>query len=220
MIKAVLFDFDETLQDRTSAFRIYIDNFFNEFFPELPADVAEKRKAQMEETDNGGYVHRANWFGELVDLWQWENAPDKEALAEHYNTHFGFDDVIFDGSLPLLKKLKSSGYLVGVITNGNSQLQHEKLKQSGLLPYCDILVISGDMPWHKPDKRIFEHTANELGVDVSECVYVGDHPVNDIEGALGAGMHAIRMNFGWFKNKDLTPEVPTIDNIYDVLKHI
>ena len=33
MIKAVFFDFDETLQDRTAAFERYMDGFFARFFP-------------------------------------------------------------------------------------------------------------------------------------------------------------------------------------------
>ena len=49
---------------------------------------------------------------------------------------------------------------------------------------------------------------------------MGDHPINDIKGALDAGMKAIRMNYGWFKDKDLRPDVPVIDKIIDVLKYV
>ena len=73
---------------------------------------------------------------------------------------------------------------------------------------------------HKPDPRLFEITAERLGVKPQECIYVGDHPVNDIQGALSAGMGAIRMNFGWFKDKDLRPDVPVITDIIDVLKYV
>lgn len=44
MIKAVLFDFDETLQDRTAAFDRYADAFLQEFFPGISAEDAEKEK--------------------------------------------------------------------------------------------------------------------------------------------------------------------------------
>ena len=44
MIKAVLFDFDETLQDRTEAFEKYMDMFLDEFCPNLPCEEREKRK--------------------------------------------------------------------------------------------------------------------------------------------------------------------------------
>lgn len=44
MIKAVLFDFDETLQDRTAAFEKYMDMFLDEFCPNLPCEEREKEK--------------------------------------------------------------------------------------------------------------------------------------------------------------------------------
>ena len=49
---------------------------------------------------------------------------------------------------------------------------------------------------------------------------MGDHPINDIQGALDAGMKAIRMNWGWFKGRDLREDVPVIDDIIDVLKYV
>jgi putative hydrolase of the HAD superfamily len=43
----------------------------------------------------------------------------------------------------------------------------------------------------KPDTGIFTYTSEQLGVSPAECVYVGDHPRNDIEGARNAGMRTI-----------------------------
>ena len=44
MIKAVFFDFDETLQDRTAAFERYMDGFFARFFPGVTGEeLAEKK---------------------------------------------------------------------------------------------------------------------------------------------------------------------------------
>lgn len=220
MTKAVLFDFDETLQDRTAAFEKYMDTFLNEFLPDLSESEKLKRKKDMVDTGNGGYVNREEWYLGLIDMWSWKNAPSEKELANHYDTKFGYHNVIFDGSLPLLKELRHRGIKTGVITNGPSVLQHTKMEQSGLVPYCDIVVVSGDLPFAKPQPEIFSYTAEQLGLDVAQCVYVGDHPVNDIEGALSAGMKAIRMNWGWFKNQKLRADVPVIDNIYDVLKHI
>ena len=56
MIKAVLFDFDETLQDRTAAFESYMDSFLDAFCPDISFDEKEKRKQDMSVTGNGGYV--------------------------------------------------------------------------------------------------------------------------------------------------------------------
>lgn len=220
MIKAVLFDFDETLQDRTAAFEKYMDTFAADFFPDIDKTELKKRKEDMRVTGNGGYVNREEWYQQLIDMWHWENAPSKTELANHYDTKFGDHNVIFPNSFKLLKELKNRGYIVGVITNGPSYLQNHKMDTSGLRPYCDIVVVSGDVGVHKPDPALFVYTADKLGLKTSECVYVGDHPVNDIQGALAAGMKAIRMNFGWFKDRDLRDDVPIIDDIIDVLKYV
>ena len=195
MIKAVLFDFDETLQDRTAAFEKYMDMFLDEFCPNLPCEEREKRKDYMRITGNGGYVDREKWYQGIIDEWQWNDAPPA-------------------------KELKDRGYIVGIITNGPSYLQNHKLDESGLRKYCDITVVSGDVGIHKPDPALFEYTANKLNLPVEECTYVGDHPINDIKGALDAGMHAIRMNWGWFKGQDLRKDVPVITDILDVLKYV
>lgn len=220
MIKAVLFDFDETLQDRTAAFEKYMDTFFSEFCPELDFAEREKRKEDMRVTGKGGYVNREEWYQGLIDMWGWQNAPSKTVLANHYDRRFGDHNVIFPHSLPLLKELKAHGYTTGVITNGPSALQNHKMDTSGLRPYCDIVVVSGDVGVHKPDPALFGYTAELLGLECSQCTYVGDHPVNDIQGALAAGMHAVRMNWGWFKDCDLRPDVPVITDIIDVLKYV
>ena len=220
MIKAVLFDFDETLQDRTLAFEGYMDAMLKKYFPDIDEKTAEQYKDDMVKTGNGGYVVRVDWYQALLEKWGCADRLSAQELAEHYDTTFGDHNVIFEHTVPLLKELKKRGKLVGVITNGPSYLQNHKMDESGLREYCDIVVVSGDLGVHKPDKRIFELTAERLGLKCEECVYVGDHPINDIQGALSSGMSAIRMNWGWFKDKDLRDDVPVIDDIIDVLKYI
>lgn len=220
MIKAVLFDFDETLQDRTLAFEGYMDTFLDAYRPDLTAEEKEKCKEDMRITGKGGYVNRVEWYALLCNMWDWNDAPPAEELAFHYDKTFGDHNVIFKNSGPLLKELRKRGYIVGVITNGPSMLQNHKMDTSGLRPYLDIVVVSGDVGVHKPDPELFAYTADKLGLKTEECVYVGDHPINDIKGALDSGMHAIRMNWGWFKDQDLRADVPVIEDIIDVLKYI
>ena len=179
-----------------------------------------QRKKDMADTGNGGYVNRVEWYGRLIDMWCWKDSPGAQALARHYDEKFGFFNVVFDDAIPLLTQLRNRGIQTGVITNGPSILQHTKMDNSGLLPYCDILVVSGDLEFAKPQPEIFLYTAEKLGVKTEECIYVGDHPVNDIKGALSAGMKAVRMNWGWFKDRDLRRDVPVVNKLYDVIHYV
>lgn len=220
MIKAVFFDFDETLQDRTAAFERYMDAFFEQFFPDLQGEALAEKKCQMRDTGNGGYVDRVAWFQQLIAMWQWQDAPAPQALAEHYDRRFGDFCVIFPDAVPTLQTLHKKGIRTGVITNGPSYLQNHKMDQSGLRPYLDLVVVSGDVGVHKPDAALFLYACDKLQLAAAECMYVGDHPVNDIAGALSAGMRAVRMNWGWFKNQDLRADVPVIEKISDVLQYV
>ena len=47
-IQAVLFDFDDTLQDREAAYRAYCAAFLGEFFPALPPEEKARRIDEME----------------------------------------------------------------------------------------------------------------------------------------------------------------------------
>lgn len=220
MIKAVLFDFDETLQDRTAAFERYMDLFLDTYRPGLSLAEREACKADMRQTGNGGYVDREKWCDQLIKLWRWQDAPPAKVLAQHYDLTFGDCSVIFDDAPLTLEALRKRGLKTGVITNGPSYLQNHKMDTSGLRPLLDIVVVSGDVGVHKPDPALFLYTAEKLGLPAGECLYVGDHPVNDIAGALSAGMHAVRMNWGWFKDQDLRADVPVIEKIGDVLHYI
>ena len=215
MIKAVLFDFDETLQDRTEAFEHYMDTFLDTFRPSISEEEGEVCKEDMRVTGKGGYVNRVEWCTQLIDMWGWKDALPAEELAEHYDVTFGDHNVIFKNSAPVMKELKDRGYIVGVVTNGPSYLQNHKMDTSGLRQYCDIVVVSGDVGVHKPDPELLRYTAKLLNLDCSECIYVGDHPINDIRCAIEAGMKPIRMNYGWFKDQDLREDVPIIEDIND-----
>ena len=105
---------------------------------------------------------------------------------------------------------------------GVSALQNMKLDTAGIRSLFDVVVVSGDIGIYKPDRRIFDEAARRAGVQNSECLFVGDHPVNDVQGALGAGMNVIRMNYGDFKGKGLGKEgvFAEIEDIRDVLNYI
>ena len=216
-VKAVFFDFDDTLQSRAGAFRIYCDNFLSCYFPEIQGQEKERRKDEMEEHVDGGYKSREAYWPEMIALWQWENAPALEVLVNDFNEKFGQNVVMLEGSVETLKELKKRGYLLGMVTNGNSQLQNTKLDTAGIRDLFDMAVVSDDIGIWKPDKGIFEYAMKTLGVTPEESLFVGDHPINDIQGALGAGMHAVWVDYGSFAGQ-ATPGVKSVKNVRELLE--
>ena len=54
-----------------------------------------------------------------------------------------------------------------------------------------------------------------LGVACGSCLYVGDHPVNDVQGAQAAGMHPVFINA--YGQKAPVPNVPEIRSLTELL---
>jgi putative hydrolase of the HAD superfamily len=84
-----------------------------------------------------------------------------------------------------------AGYRLAVVTNGPSELQREKLTLSGLAPYFEAVVISGELGIGKPDPRIFQRALNELQAAADKAVMVGDSLERDIAGAQQTGISTI-----------------------------
>lgn len=221
-VKAVFFDFDDTLQSRKGAYRLYCEHFLSKYFPNISDEERLQKLDEMEEYVDGGYKDREVYFPQIIELWHWENHPPLQELYDSFNYDFGKFIVMLDGAVDVLKTLKEKGYIVGAITNGVSSLQNIKLDTAGIRELFDVVVVSGDIGIYKPDRRIFDEAVRRAGVKNEEALFVGDHPVNDIEGALGAGMQVIRMNYGDFKGKGLGKEgvFAEIESIKEVLDYL
>lgn len=214
-IEAVLFDFDDTLQDREKAYKFYCELFMDKYSPNLSPDERRSRINDMLSNAQGGYLRREELFPLLIGLWRWENHPDVAELVYHFNHTFGKHTELFDGAVDCVKYLRQKGYKLGIITNGNSVVQNDKLDSAGIRQYFDVIIVSGDFGKDKPAREIFDEAARRIGVKNENIAYIGDHPVNDIEGALGAGMKPVWMNFGYFKDK-CRYDVPTVTDIRQI----
>lgn len=67
----------------------------------------------------------------------------------------------------------------------------ELLRGEDLLEFFDALIFSDEVGFSKPDRRVFEQAAGELGVPVAHLLHVGDRAHTDIKGAQAAGARAI-----------------------------
>ena len=221
-LKAIFFDFDDTLQSRKGAYRLYCESFLTKYFPDIDEEERLRKLDEMEEYVDGGYKDREVYFPEIIDLWKWDNHPPMQELYDSFNYDFGKYIVLLDGAIDVLINIKEKGFILGCITNGVSSLQNIKLDTAGIRDMFDVVVVSGDIGIYKPDRRIFDEAIRRAGVKNEEAMFVGDHPVNDIEGALSADMQVVRMNYGDFKGKGLGKEGVTaeIESITELLNYI
>lgn len=215
-VKAVFFDFDDTLQSRKGAYRLYCEAFLDKYFPLIDENERSKKLDEMEEHVDGGYKSREEYFPELIELWHWENHPEMQELYDSFNNDYGKYVVMLPHAIEVLEEIKMRGYTMGIISNGVSVLQNTKLDTAGIREMFDVTVVSGDFGVYKPDRRIFDEACRLAGYANEECLFVGDHPINDIQGAVGAGMQVVRMNQGDFFNRQIDSRIPTIEDLREL----
>ena len=102
---------------------------------------------------------------------------------------------LFDDVLDTLKLL-STRYTLGLISNGQGDLQRAKLSTLGLDAYLPIVLISGEVGTGKPNVGIFGEAARRARVRPDEAVHIGNSLTSDVAGAKAAGMLAIWLNRG------------------------
>lgn len=216
-VRAILFDFDDTLQNRPQAFRRYCAFFLDKYFPALSPEQKAARAEEMLALNNGGYVNYIDYFLSLFERWNWHDAPEVGDIYREFQFRFPEYSTLFPDAVDTLKALRNKGYLLGIITNGPSVLQNRKLDVCALRPLVDLCVVSGDENLHKPDPEIFRRAASRMGVGCHNCVYVGDHPVNDIEGARRAGMRPIYINaFDGPLHPENVTEIHTLSELTEI----
>ena len=173
---------------------------------------------EMLRRNNGGYVNYIDYFLTLMEDWGWTSAPPVGDIYREFQFRFPEYSSLFPDTLTVLTELRRRGYLLGIITNGPSVLQNRKLDVSGLRPYVDIAVVSGDEWIHKPDPEIFRRAAARLGVACQSCIYVGDHPVNDVQGSRSAGMRPVYINaYGSELHPDNVTEIRSLSELLDIV---
>jgi REG-2-like HAD superfamily hydrolase len=98
--------------------------------------------------------------------------------------------VAYPGVRELITSLRQRGLKIGLLSNWDISL-HRIVKMHGWADLFDVVIASHEFGAEKPDPRIFLHACNLLGSKPEETLHVGDNPIDDIQGARAAGLHAL-----------------------------
>ena len=96
--------------------------------------------------------------------------------------------------LALLGSLAYAEIRLGLVTNGPSDFQRDKLRTLGIEDRLDAIVISGEVAAAKPDAVLFQRALELLGAEPGEAWHVGDSLDTDVAGARAAGLVAVWLN--------------------------
>ena len=93
-------------------------------------------------------------------------------------------------ALEHLRRMRESGYRLGILTRSSEGFTRGALKKEGLLDLFDRIRTRSDSGPAKPDPESLRILLSDMGVPRERAVYVGDMPA-DLECASGAGVDFI-----------------------------
>jgi putative hydrolase of the HAD superfamily len=103
--------------------------------------------------------------------------------------------LIFPDTREVLTYLQEKGYGLHMITNGFEQIQHMKLRVSGLDAFFKHVITSEGSNSLKPQPEIYHYALEKAGASAGESLMIGDAFDVDIAGAQGVGMDGVHVNF-------------------------
>ena len=188
------FDLDDTLVDAKAALRAW------------SVDFAAAYVSGLEDAASDVYVRVAaaeSWQGFVAEARERYGITVSDAdLMEHVAAVFPGKFVLEQPVRDALAELRGDGWRLGVVTNGTTLVQQAKVDGIGLRPHVDVVVDSEAAGHRKPDRRIFEIAADELGVELGPHGWmVGDRLDKDIVGGAAAGLRTI-----WISQGEPLPE--------------
>jgi putative hydrolase of the HAD superfamily len=201
-IKALCFDYGNTLipygPEQVAHQYEKIKNALNEMFGWCdPERLKEIRDRQIVAPFKNGYKENdlRTISEELInEMYGIESSHDHlDALIQVRYEAFVRVGELSDDVLPLLQKLKTK-YRLGFLSNypcGRSV--RDSMDRVGLSDMFEAIVVSGELGYAKPHPKPFETLLEELDLSPSECAFIGDNWLADVQGAKRMGMHAIHI---------------------------
>lgn len=198
--RAVVFDLYGTIvhvqvDEQSPCFWNALASDFFAFKKDFSGDVLRSiytRLIEMEEKDKDeGFLLDAVFFRLLKEL---EINPTHENInqfAHKFRKHSIVSLSKKTYTDLLLRKIRASGYKLGLLSNTEELLTKYDLQALSLEHKFDEIILSSSRGIKKPDKRIFDEILQRLGVNNKETVFVGDNFENDIVGALNSDIDAV-----------------------------
>ena len=119
---------------------------------------------------------------------------------------------------PTLKKLKKRRIRIGIVTDAPVLKAWKRLNAMGLDDMFDIVVAFEDTKKKKPHKLPFKLALKKLRLRPEEVLFVGDNPEKDINGAKRADMKTVFARYGGRKKCRADYTINDIKEILDIIK--
>lgn len=116
---------------------------------------------------------------------------DWAEINNQYLKNMALQTNLFPGTIELLSTLQEKAYKMYIITNGFSEVQHDKLINCNLKPFFSKIFISEEIKTTKPNRKIFEYALKSSNATKKKSIMIGDSWETDILGAFNFGIDQV-----------------------------
>lgn len=157
---AIVFDLDDTLYNEI--------DFLKSAYSAISKQLAPEAWHSLFANLFSRYRNKTNVFEYVSETY---GIPIKD-LIESYRDHFPNIEP-FDSVIQVLEDIKKKNGKIGIVTDGRSTTQRNKIKALGILNYIDVLVISEEIGSEKPSEENYRVIEKELGCATN--YYIADN---------------------------------------------
>lgn len=139
-----------------------------------------------------------------------------------------YHDTIYESFTPYedgveaLKTLHAKGFALGVVSQGHTVKQAEKVVRLRILPYLHkrAIFFTDQLGISKSSQKFYKRAAEQFGADPKTCMHVGDRPDRDIDPANAEGWITVlnRRSGHYHLKPGATPPAHTIQNFWDLIE--
>jgi putative hydrolase of the HAD superfamily len=117
--------------------------------------------------------------------------PALDEFHSIYDAAYRIHRRAIPGSVEILKRFADSGMSLAILTNGDQDIQEEKLRVIGLEWAAPHLLTAQRAGTAKPHPQFYKWALEQTGHDPGNVLMVGDSLENDVEAALRCGLNAV-----------------------------
>ena len=191
MIKAVVFDLDDTLisekQYIRSGFKVVSNKISNDY--NLDSEKVFKKMLELFNESS------KEVFNRILD--SFDIKYSKEYILELikiYREHIPDID-FYEDVIPTITELRNKGFKLGIITDGYKETQIRKIEVLNCNRLFDEIIITDELgrEFWKPHEKSYRLMAERLSIYLEEMIYIGDNLQKDFVTANKIGIETVRI---------------------------
>lgn len=221
-VRFIGFDADQTLWNFVVGMRRAIDAVVTEIqklasmsVPPMTAERLREIRDELVERDGEQLdLSRVRWLAFEQALREVQLPTDglTKRLYDIYFANRSRPEDLYEDTNQVLERLNAAGYRLGVLTNGNGDLN-----EYGVAEVFEGVFRAEQIGCAKPDQRYFAAVQEAIRLEPHEILLVGDSLEHDVRAAQEAGWHALWVN----RSGEATPDwvkLPPISFLGDLVE--